>query len=49
MFPTPETRGRSDRILEAMPYHNPDFGIVFVVAILLLAIFATLFPEAKTK
>ncbi len=32
-----------------MPYHNPDFGIVFVIVILLLAIFATLFPEDKSK
>jgi len=30
-----------------MPYYNQEFGIVFVVVILLVAIFATLFPERK--
>jgi hypothetical protein len=30
-------------------YHNPDFGIAFIVAILVVAIFATLFPEDKNE
>jgi len=32
-----------------MPYHNPDFGIMFVVVIFLVALFATLFPENKDQ
>lgn len=30
-----------------MGYHNPDFGILFIVVIFLVALFATLFPEDK--
>jgi hypothetical protein len=29
-----------------MPYHDLDFGIMFVVVILLVTVFATLYPEA---
>ena len=33
-----------------MPYiEHPEGGIVFVVAILIMAIFATLFPEKEDK
>jgi hypothetical protein len=32
-----------------MSYNDPYSGVAFVVAILLVAIFATLFPEDKPK
>lgn len=32
-----------------MPGQDPDFGVAFVLAILVVAIFATLFPEKDDK
>lgn len=32
-----------------MPNQDPNFGVAFVVAILVVAIFATLFPEKNDK
>jgi len=32
-----------------MPPTNPDFGIMFVVVIFLVALFATIFPEDPKK
>jgi len=32
-----------------MPNHDPNFGIAFIVGILMVAIFATLFPEKEPE
>lgn len=32
-----------------MPYHDPMLGVAFLVSILVLAIFATIFPDKPDK
>ena len=34
---------------KTMPPNNPDFGILFIVVIFMVAVFATLFPEEKDE